>query len=103
MFLELIDLENTSGDPTITRIYGEGGGNNIFQPVAANIDINYRVQAEAYSVPVVIRALGTSLTGIRSGDRNTDPYLYQDFDEPFHVSNNDWQTTNRALALSGYG
>ncbi len=100
--LEIIDLGNTSGNPVLTRIYGEGSA-GVSTPLSASISVGASVQEDKFSLPIITRGLGPSLSGRPTGSIYSDPFISGIVNEVSHINNNDWTGHPLQALFSTYG
>jgi len=99
---DILDLENTSGSPVLRRLYSEGADVNF-----GKVEIGHRNAYSTASVPILVKALSPSLSGVPTGRKLPDPLLSGFYDSDIYfqnyIINNDWTGSSYSGFLSTYG
>ena len=107
--LELIDLANTSGSPTLVFTTIEGNSLSVF-PSQTQFSVKNQSSSEKYTVPILSRIVGSGLeilSGTSTLTQVINPSMVFAYNgasgQYFTGANDDWETGPYAAAISGLG
>lgn len=96
--LDLFDLENTSGNPTLVWVSNEGGMNG---GLRTDFRMKFSNPLEIYSIPILMRGIGSGISGLSGDNALIDPYLEFSINEQ-SGSNEHWTGLSNYTQISGY-